>query len=389
MRARLTPLTLRTALLLTLALPAMAAAIVAVLIVLLFHRMADSVYGALFVSLLIVADLSVFVLLAARMVGRVVNDPIRGIVDAVGAIAGGELRRRAPEASETREFGALAASINRMTDHLLAEQEQRGRVERMASVGRLAAGVAHEIGNPLGAINNYAFILRSRVPRDADLAVEALDGLEREVVRIDRIVRGLLDYARQRKLNPTRIDLNDTLQRIVKLLTDQGVLRKLTVRLSLDPRQPVIFGEAHDLEQAFVNLILNAVDAMPKGGEVVLYTERLPRSALQEAVARRSEDSPLKIVPRHSPPRVDDWMERVQPPADVVKVVVADSGPGVPDEDAERVFDPFYSTKEPGKGTGLGLAIVARIVDNMRGTIWVERAREGGAAFHLLFPLQG
>ena len=71
----------------------------------------------------------------------------------------------------------------------------------------------------------------------------------------------------------------------------------------------------------------------------------------------------------------------------MIKVVVSDSGPGVPEEDAERIFDPFYTTKEPGKGTGLGLAIVARIVDNLQGTVWVQRAREGGAAFHVLFPV--
>jgi signal transduction histidine kinase len=389
MRSRHRSLSLRLELLLTLALPAAAAAVVAVLCVLLFHGFARTMWGALLISLLIVVDIAVFVLLAARQVGRVVTRPIDDVAEAVAAIAEGEFDRRVPELAGTTEFETLARGINRMTAHLLAEQEQRSRMERMASVGRLAAGVAHEIGNPLGAINNYVYLLRPRIDVNAAGAVEALDGLEREVTRIDRIVRGLLDYAGQKKLQPTRIDVNDTVQCVLKLLTDQGVLRRLSVQLSLDAHQPFVFGERHDLEQAFVNLILNAVDALPGGGDVMLYTQRLPRGSLRELEVRRSEDGPRLKVSRPSPTRVDQWLERMQPPADVLKVIVADSGPGIPEADTDRVFDPFYTTKEAGRGTGLGLAIVARIVDNMRGTIWVESAREGGAAFHMLFPLAG
>ena len=92
-------------------------------------------------------------------------------------------------------------------------------------------------------------------------------------------------------------------------------------------------------------------------------------------------------MPHLPSPRVRRWLESSRRPEEVVKVVVADSGPGVPPEDSERIFDPFFTTREPGKGTGLGLAIVLRIVENFRGIVWVQSAREGGAAFHMLLPL--
>jgi len=321
-------------------------------------------------------------------VRRLVNRPLDDAVQAVEAIAGGDLARRVPE-GRTQEFAVLSASVNRMTDALLQEQEGRIRVEKLASVGRLAAGVAHEIGNPLGAINGYIHILRRRVGGDAAPpgAMEALDGLEREATRIDRIVRGLLDYARSRKVTPTPIDVNDVVRGVVTLLADQGVLKRVTLDLALDESQPTLFGERHELEQVFVNLLLNAVDAMSGAGRVGIVTRRVRVGELQQSSPRRAGDPPDVVMPRTLSTRVRDWLARADRPQEAAQVIVADSGTGVPDADREKIFDPFYTTKDPGKGTGLGLAIVARIVEHHRGTVWVQRAREGGAAFVMLFPL--
>jgi signal transduction histidine kinase len=101
----------------------------------------------------------------------------------------------------------------------------------------------------------------------------------------------------------------------------------------------------------------------------------------------RAGDPPGNTEPHFPSPRVRRWLESEHRPEEVLKIVVADSGPGVPPEDVERIFDPFFTTREPGKGTGLGLAIVLRVVENFQGIVWVQPAREGGAAFHLLFPL--
>jgi len=375
---------LRAELLFGLGLLAAAALIVAVASVVLFWEYIDSGLGALWLVLLVACDVTVFVLLGAYQLKRTVAGPLALAVDATSAIAAGDLSRRVPDAS-TRELATLAMSINRMTDHLLAEQVQRIRAEKLAGIGRLAAGVAHEIGNPLGAIIGYAHLLRTRSGGDPR-AAEVLDGLERESARIDRIVRGLLDYARPRRNTSNRVDVNETVRSIARLLTDQGVFRRIELSLTLDDDAPMVRGERHELEQMLVNLLLNAADAMDRAGTIALVTYRVEPAELETSVVRRESDPPQAWVPRRLTPRVQHWLETTQPSA-ILKIVVADSGPGIAEDDAERVFDPFFTTKTPGQGTGLGLAIVARVVDDLRGTIWVERAREGGAAFHVLLPM--
>jgi len=275
--------------------------------------------------------------------------------------------------------------VNRMTERLLEEQAHLVRAEKLASVGRLAAGIAHEIGNPLGALNGYSHILRGHVAANP-AALDLVSGVERETTRIDRIVRGLLDYSRPRRPTPTPIDLNESLRHVVDLLSAQGVLRRMELRLELANESPRVYGERHDLEQLFVNLLLNASHAVDGHGTVAIKTTCIARSELEEGMVRAG-DLPGMSVPHPPSPRVMRWLQAEDRPSEVVKVVVADSGPGVPDEDAERIFDPFYTTREPGKGTGLGLAIVLRIVENFSGIVWVQSAREGGAAFHVLFPL--
>jgi signal transduction histidine kinase len=375
---------LRAELLVGLGLLAAAALVVAVASVVLFWGYIDSGLGALWMVLLVACDVVVFVALGAFQLKRAVAGPLALAVDATSAIAGGDLTRRVPDAS-TRELATLTASINRMTDHLLAEQVQRIRAEKLAGIGRLAAGVAHEIGNPLGAIIGYAHLLRTRSAGDPQ-AAEVLDGLERESARIDRIVRGLLDYARPRRNTSNRVDVNETIRSIARLLTDQGVFRRIELSLTLDDEVPMVRGERHELEQMLVNLLLNAADAMDRVGTLAVVSYRLEPGELEDSVVRREDDPPQAWVPRRLSPRVRHWLETTQPAA-ILKLVVADSGPGIADEDTERVFDPFFTTKQSGQGTGLGLAIVARVIDDLRGTIWVERAREGGAAFHVLLPM--
>lgn len=374
---------LRAELLVGLALLAAAALIVAVASVVLFWGFIDSGLGALWLVVLVACDVAVFVALGAHQLKSVVAGPLALAVEATSAIANGDLSRRVPDAP-TRELATLAASINRMTDHLLAEQVQRVRAEKLAGIGRLAAGVAHEIGNPLGAVIGYAHVLRARCAGDAQ-ASEVLEGIERESARIDRIVRSLLDYARPRRNTVNRADLNDVVRSATQLLTDQGVFRRIELSVFLDPESPVVRGERHELEQMLVNLLLNAADAMERSGRLSVVTHRVSPNALAQSVVRRGDDPPGAAVARRLAPRVQHWLESTQP-VDILKLVVADSGPGIPEEDAERIFDPFFTTKVPGQGTGLGLAIVARVVDDLRGTIWVQRAREGGAAFHVLLP---
>jgi len=377
---------LRAELLLSLAVLGTAALSLAALNVIVLQGLVASAHGALYLGALIVADVVVFVAFGAYKIRGLVLEPLNSVVDTTEAIAGGDLSRRVPPGGTT-EFARLARSVNRMTGRLLEEQAQRVHLEKVASVGQLAAGVAHEIGNPLSAIAGYTHLLRRGMNGNAD-AADALSGIERESARIDRIMRGMLDYARPRRRIIETVDLNATAHQVVNMLRDQGVLRRVRTNLWLHPMLPAVHGDAHELEQVLVNLVLNATDAMDGDGIISLCTRCCPFSEVGRAAPRRRADSVQLTMPREHSARVRAWLNTIGEPREVIELVVADSGPGIPPSESERIFDPFYTTKEPGKGTGLGLAIVARIVEGLGGTVWVRQAREGGAAFVMYFPIQ-
>jgi signal transduction histidine kinase len=375
---------LSTELLANIGVLALAALILAVGSVILTDGMLGAARGTLHLSLLIGADVGIFVAFSAYKLRGLILRPLEDAVATAESITSGDLTRRLAHGNTT-EFRRLAVSFNEMTDRLIAEQQLVVRSEKLASVGRFAAGVAHEVGNPLAAINAYAHILRDLATNNPS-AAQAVHEIRREVDRIDRIVRGLLDYSRPRKATPYAVDVNDVVTAVTELLKTQGVLKRVDVTLDFSPPTPRVFGNRHDLEQILVNLFLNAADAMGGVGRLVVHTELIRSEILQRGLPRRT-DVELKPVLRGPNPRARVWLDRASRPADVVNIVIADSGPGVPPEFTERIFDPYFTTKEPGRGTGLGLAIVARIVDGLGGTIWVTPAREGGAAFHMLFPL--
>lgn len=321
-----------------------------------------------------------------RQSAELIEAPLAASVVAAERIAAGDTTQRLP-AADTAEFDALAASVNRMTERLLEADALRLRVEKLATLGRLAAGIAHEVGNPLAAVTTYAHVVRMRAP-DAPEFTEPLDAMDREVARIDRIVRGLLDYARPRLLTPKPVIVDTVIAGVLQLVADQGVTRRVSVETEFAAPSGLVYAERHDLEQLFVNLVLNAVDAMEGSGVLAIRT-RVTSVSVVSATGNRRGDAPTDPM-RHEPNgRALAWLARSDRPEAVLQVIIADSGPGVRPDDAERVFEPFFSTKAAGQGTGLGLAIVARIAENLGGTVWVQRARAGGAAFVLLFPLHG
>ena len=369
---------LRTEMLLNLAVLAAGALVLAVFSAVLAPLLGHGLLGVVLLTALVVADVAIFIGFGRYLVTRLVTEPMDGLVDATQAVAAGEMARRAPPGA-TREFDRLAASVNLMTERLLDAQGALVRAEKLASVGRLAAGVAHEIGNPLAAIGNYLELLGRR-----GAAPDLVTAIEREASRIDTIVRSLLDYARPRDARREPLDLGDVAQRATELLRSQGLFRQVTVEMARPEPLPRMLGDPAALEQVFVNLLLNAIDAAGDGGRIVVAAsatrlgdgEAERRSS--DADGARAEDRVARRSGRH--------LESVADGAPAVQVVVGDSGPGVPAELAERVFDPFFTTKAPGKGTGLGLAIVQRIVHDHGGRVDVARAREGGAAFTVVFP---
>ncbi|MGH7699893.1 MAG: sensor histidine kinase [Gemmatimonadales bacterium] len=370
---------LRAELLFNLAFLAAAALILGVGTALLVNALAPGLGPTqLFLLILVIValDVGIFIVFGSYLVRRHVLRPVERLVAAADAVADGDLVARAPDA-ETRDFSVLGERLNRMTDHLLDAQGYLVRAEKLASVGRLAAGIAHEVGNPLGAIGTYVEVLRRR-----GAEAEVTDGITREIARIDRIVRSLLDYARPHDEVLQPVDPAAVLEGAMALLRAQGALKGVRATVDTHPDVPRVLGRAHALEQAVVNLVLNAVDAA-RDGDVVAGARRWAYEAAH-APPRRSSDPRWSIFPR--PP--DRRPARPEVPAGTpgALLFVADSGPGVPPEDREQVFDPFYTTKEPGRGTGLGLAIVQRTVFELGGVVWVDAAREGGAAFKIFLP---
>jgi len=326
----------------------------------------------------------IFVLFGGYAVHRMVIGPLRRLTAEADALALGEFPAHAPQ--ETAELELLARRYRVMAENLLDVQSQVVRVEKLAGIGRLAAGVAHEVRNPFGALGSYVEVLQRR---GADPKVTG--DMHQAIERIERIVQGLVDYARPSlsaagtKAGST--DLNTAVRTVLDFLEAQGMLREHRLELSLDPSLPLVSGDQHHLEQVVVNLVINACQASP-GGRVVIGSLAKALETDRRAVSRRGDDE------GHRPDPGRTWLpeprrRELARGTRGAMLFVADDGPGVAEADRERVFDPFFSTKDPGQGTGLGLAIVARTVHECGGTVWVDRAREGGAVFKVFLPIAG
>jgi signal transduction histidine kinase len=252
--------------------------------------------------------------------------------------------RTARALAEERE--RLAAKVAELTAANAALAEARAslaRSEKLATVGRLAAGIAHEVGNPLGAVAGYADLARGRLPPGSDPQLaDALDRIAAAAARIDRIVRDLLDFARPTALEVQPVHLPGAVDAALRLAAIQSRFKGVESAVDLPAGLPAVLADERHLSQVILNLLLNAGDAMRGSGRVT--------------VSARREGG-------------------------FVALTVADTGPGIPPEDLPRVFDPFFTTKEPGEGSGLGLAVSHSIVESMGGTIDAGSPPGGGAAF--------
>ena len=318
----------------------------------------------------------VLLVFGLHLLRRQVLRPLEQLAEEADALSAQRLALSAQRTAteyESTEFQALSERFRAMAEGLLSAQGQVVRSEKLAGIGRLAAGVAHEVRNPLGAIANWIEVLRQR---HTDPAV--LEQMRDAVERIDRIVASMREYARPARATE-HSDLSGVVRRASSFLETQGALRETHVELDLAPDAPAVMGDAHALEQVLLNLVLNARDSAARRIIVSVAPHALEPG--RRGIARQEDpDGVRRIRP------VEPRPMRADRGAHGALLVVADDGPGVAEEDRERVFDPFYTTREPGKGTGLGLAIVARTVHDAGGMVWVDRAREGGAAFKVFLP---
>ncbi len=284
------------------------------------------------------------------------------------------------------------ASLEDTNRELVEARAEIVRAARLASVGTLAAGIAHEVGNPLGAILGYVDVARARARRE-ERDPEILDAIRAEAERIDRIVRGLLDYARPRGEEVGPEAPGKVVDRVRELLENQGRFLDVEARWDVAPDTPDVVMNPHRLEQVVVNLALNALDAM-SGAPVRVLQVRVygGRGEVIDLPIRREGDPPgVNYMHRRRIAR-DDGGRGLDPVfvAERVAVIeVTDSGPGIAETDVDQIFDPFFTPKEPGRGTGLGLAICARLVEGMGGRIEAGNAPEGGARFMIKLPAVG
>jgi two-component system, NtrC family, sensor kinase len=364
--------------------------------------------AAFYLTTLLILDVAIFALFGHVLITKRVLEPIDKLVAGAEAIATGELVVNLPEA-ETREMARLSEALDDMARRLISDQEQLAaniqsldetnrqlteardamvQAEKLASAGRLGSGIAHEVGNPLGAIIGYLSLLKKN---GSEKQLELITAAEREAHRIDRIVRGLLDYSRPHEAKRQSLDINRIIRNTVDLVATQGKFKRINLEVALAEDVPSIKGDPYQLEQVLVNLFVNAADALEetRNPVVVVTTIARVRQAAAPLQARRKDDHPaINYSHRrrlHAPVR-SILKEPGEPGSRVVEISVSDNGPGIPRELLDQVFEPFVTTKEVGKGTGLGLAVCARLIEGMGGIIRAD-ARDDGATFRIVLPM--
>jgi two-component system, NtrC family, sensor kinase len=219
--------------------------------------------------------------------------------------------------------------------------------EKLTSIGLLAAGVAHEVNTPLAVISSYAQMLRKEMSPE-DWRHRLLDKIAKQTFRASDIVNNLLNFSRTNATEFTEVDIHRVITDTVALLEHQLKSSRVRVEQELRAECPITIGNAGKLQQVFLNLFVNARDAMPEGGELRIVTETMSSK---------------------------------------IEIIVQDTGMGISPENIKKVYDPFFTTKAPGKGTGLGLSVSYGIVQEHSGTISVDSKPGLGTSFRLELPL--
>lgn len=279
--------------------------------------------------------------------------PIGRIIEMSRKVVGGDLSARVGM-QLPGEMGALCQAVDEMAGAVANREEQLksatrqqiGRSEKLASIGRLAAGVAHEINNPLTGVLTFAHLLRDKSNMD-DQDRQDLDLIIHETSRAADIVRGLLDFARERAAFKEPLDINLVIQRTLKLIRNQKSFDRITITEQFQDGLPEVNGDMNQLQQVLLNLSLNACEAMPEGGKIAVRTS--------------AENG--KVL-----------------------VTVTDTGCGIKKEHLDQIYEPFFSTKPVGKGTGLGLSVSYGIVQQHGGTIEVDSEEGKGTTFTIVLP---
>jgi signal transduction histidine kinase len=331
----------------------------------------DDVWRVVTMVLLIVGITTVMVgVFAMRLVSRPITKLLSGIDD----VAKGDLSHVILSERDD-EIGQIATRFNEMTFSLresrgetqrqneakLALEQRLGQTEKLATIGQLAAEIAHEVGTPLNVIAGRAKAMK-RKSKDQEAVEKNAEIVAEQTARITRIIQRLLDFTR-RKVGHTsgkaEVNLNELSLTTMELLAGQFSAAKIKTRLDRAEALPRVAGDADRLQQVLINLMLNAVQAMPDGGMLTVETRAVKRTR----------------------PGLEEGAEQA-----FITFSIKDSGVGIPEDIRDKIFDPFYTTKEGQGGTGLGLAVCSGIVKEHDGWIDVESNTGGGTVFQVYLP---
>jgi two-component system NtrC family sensor kinase len=254
------------------------------------------------------------------------------------------------------EMGALCETINRMAEAIEQREKKLKRItqqqifqsEKLASIGRLSAGIAHEINNPLTGVLTFAHLLKQK-KNNTEEDINDLDVIIKETTRVREIVKGLLDFARQTPFKKEFLNINDILHQILKLIKNQKEFRSIVIEENYSKNIPDCYCDKNQLQQVFLNLILNAGEAITKTGTIKIVTS---------------------IKQNH------------------IVISIKDTGYGIKKENLNKIFDPFYTTKPVNKGTGLGLSISYGIIQQHGGHIECESEEGKGTIFNIFLPIK-
>ncbi len=290
------------------------------------------------------------------LLSRGISGPIKKLVLASKEVASGNLDTKV-EITTTDELGKLAYTFNKMALALRERDEKlkeftRSKImesERLALIGQLSANVAHELNNPLQGIVTYSHLLLEELPDD-DPARDSLEKIVTQANRSKDIIRGLLDFSRQRKPDKTLCDVNVVLRECVSLLEKQALFHNIQISMTVNENLPSTVIDPSQIERVFINMVVNAADAMDGNGKLSLTT-------------------------------------RFDPVDYCIEVEITDTGHGIPKENLDKIFDPFFTTKDTGHGVGLGLAISFGIIKEHKGTISVESEVGKGTTFVVRLPV--
>lgn len=290
------------------------------------------------------------------LLSRTIMRPITSLVHATENLGRGNLEERVELerspleiAALGRAFNTMVASIRERDERLQRQtQEELMRSDRLAMIGQLAAGVAHEINNPLGSILLFSRLLLQQAPAEGTVR-QNLERIEKETKRCHTIVQSLLEFARQREPKIEVVVVNDLLEKTIKLFENQFLFHNIEVNQDYQPDLPTIHADPGQLQQVFMNIIINAADAMKGRGQLTITT----RAAEKDGQ---------------------------------VEISVVDTGCGIPPEEIQRIFEPFFTTKGVGHGTGLGLSVSYGIVQRHGGTLRVSSRVGKGSTFVVVLP---